>query len=177
MCTPICSPRGPLGALYNDAGLTRARVDAHKQENAAVLCAMLGMLLTEMPRSRGKSFVSGLAAPHPAVTKAARILSDDPTLSASDLAANLLVSPSRFARVFKGEMGVSLVRYRNQLRLERFVKIMDGGRQQHARSGARSRLRKLRPVSSRVPGAARNDAARLPGAGRPPRSPRAIVRK
>ena len=127
MCTPICSPRGPLGALYNDAGLTRARVDAHKQENAALLCAMLGMLLTEMPRSRGKSFVSGLEAPHPAVTKAARILSDDPTLSASDLAANLLVSPSRFARVFKGEMGVSLVRYRNQLRLERFVKIMDGG--------------------------------------------------
>jgi AraC-like DNA-binding protein len=127
VCTPICSPRGLLGALYNDAGLTRARVDAHKQENAALLCAMLGMLLTEMPRSRGKSFVSGLAAPHPAVTKATRILSDDPTLSASELAANLLVSPSRFARVFKGEMGVSLVRYRNQLRLERFVKIMDGG--------------------------------------------------
>ena len=127
VCTPICSPRGLLGALYNDAGLTRARVDAHKQENAAVLCAMLGMLLTEMPRSRGKSFVSGLAAPHPAVTKATRILSDDPTVSAADLAANLLVSPSRFARVFKGEMGVSLVRYRNQLRMERFVKIMDGG--------------------------------------------------
>jgi len=36
-------------------------------------------------------------------------------------------TPGRFARVFKSEMGVSLVRYRNQLRLERFVKIMDGG--------------------------------------------------
>jgi transcriptional regulator GlxA family with amidase domain len=38
------------------------------------------------------------------------------------------VGPGRFARVFKREMGVSLVRYRNQLRLERFVKIMDAGR-------------------------------------------------
>ena len=37
------------------------------------------------------------------------------------------MSAGRFARVFKSEMGVSLVRYRNQLRLERFVKIMDAG--------------------------------------------------
>ena len=46
---------------------------------------------------------------------------------AADLAAQLEVSPGRFARVFKSEMGVSLVRYRNQLRLERFLKIMDAG--------------------------------------------------
>ena len=56
------------------------------------------------------------------------MLADDPSQSASDLAAHLQVGPGRFARVFKQEMGVSLVRYRNQLRLERFVKIMDGGR-------------------------------------------------
>ena len=127
VCTPICSERGPLGALYNDAGLTRARVDPRKQANAALLCALVGMLLAEMPRSRGRSFVSGLAAPHPAVTKAARMLGHDPSMSGADLAAQLQVSPGRFARVFKSEMGVSMVRYRNQLRLERFVKIMDGG--------------------------------------------------
>ena len=86
------------------------------------------MLLAEMPRSRGRSFVSGLAAPHPAVTKAARVLADDPSLSGADSAARLQVSAGRFARVFKSEMGVSLVRYRNQLRLERFMKIMDAGR-------------------------------------------------
>ena len=93
-----------------------------------MLCALAGMLLAEMPRSRGRSFVSGSAAPHPAVTKAVRMLADDPSLSAADLAAHLQVGPGRFARVFKSEMGVSLVRYRNQLRLERFVKIMDSGR-------------------------------------------------
>jgi len=128
VCTPICAAGRPLGALYNDGGLTRARVDPRKQANAAVLCTLAGMLLAEMPRSRGRTFVSGSAAPHPAVTKAVRMLADDPSQSASDLAAHLQVGPGRFARVFKQEMGVSLVRYRNQLRLERFVKIMDGGR-------------------------------------------------
>ncbi len=128
VCTPICSAGRVLGALYNDAGLTRARVETGKQTNAALLCALVGMLLAEMPRSRGRSFVSGLAAPHPAVTKAARVLADNPSLSGSDLAARLQVSSGRFARVFKSEMGVSLVRYRNQLRLERFMKIMDAGR-------------------------------------------------
>jgi len=128
VCTPICAAGRTLGALYNDAGLTRARVDPAKQKNAALLCALVGMLLAEMPRSRGRSFVSGSAAPHPAVTKAVRMLSDNPSLSGADLAAYLQVSAGRFARVFKHEMGVSLVRYRNQIRLERFVKIMDSGR-------------------------------------------------
>jgi AraC-like DNA-binding protein len=127
VCTPISAAGRTLGALYNDPGLTRARVDPRKQESAAVLCALVGMLLAEMPRSRGRTFVSGSAAPHPAVTRAARLLADDPSLSAADLAAHLQVSPGRFARVFKTEMGVSLVRYRNQLRLERFVGIMERG--------------------------------------------------
>jgi AraC-like DNA-binding protein len=128
VCTPICSAGRVLGALYNDAGLTRARVDAAKQTNAALLCALVGLLLAEMPRSRGRSFVSGLAAPHAAVTKAARVLADNPSLSGADLADRIQVGAGRFARVFKSEMGVSLVRYRNQLRLERFMKIMDAGR-------------------------------------------------
>jgi AraC-like DNA-binding protein len=128
VCTPVCAAGRPLGALYSDAGLTRARVEPRKQANAALLCALAGMLLGEMPRSRGRHFVSGSASPHPAVTKAVRILAEDPSQSAGDLAAHLHVGPARFARVFKSEMGVSLVRYRNQLRLERFVKIMDAGR-------------------------------------------------
>jgi len=128
VCTPICAAGRILGALYNDPGLTRSRVDARKQEATAELCALAGMLLGEMPRARSRSFVSGAATPHPAVTKAVRMLAEDPSLSASDLAAHLQVGPGRFARVFKQEMGVSLVRYRNQLRLERFVKIMDAGR-------------------------------------------------
>src|SRR6185436_20365293 len=112
VCTPICAAGRTLGALYSYAGMTRARVDPRKQANAAALCALVGMLLAEMPRSRGRTFISGSAAPHPAVTKAVRMLADDPSQSATDLAAHLQVGPGRFARVFKHEMGVSLVRYR-----------------------------------------------------------------
>ena len=127
VCTPICSGGKPLGAMYSDPGLTRARIDPRKQMHAALLCGLTGMLLAEMPRSPSRSFVSGLAAPHPAVTQAARMLADDPSRSGAELAERLEVSAGRFARVFKSEMGVSLVRYRNQLRLERFLKIMDAG--------------------------------------------------
>jgi AraC-like DNA-binding protein len=127
VCTPIRSTRRPLGMLYNDAGLTRARVDPEKQARVAALCGLVGLLLEGIPRSRGKAFVAGSRGRHPAVTKATKLLAGDPSLSAGDLAADLRVSPSRFARVFKAEMGVSLVSYRNQLRLERFLAIADAG--------------------------------------------------
>jgi hypothetical protein len=58
-------------------------------------------------------------------------------------------------------MGVSLVRYRNQLRLERFVKIMDGGRSSMLEAARAAGLRQLRAVSPRVPLAARDDATRV----------------
>jgi AraC-like DNA-binding protein len=127
VCTPIRSLRRPLGMLFNDPGLTRARVDPGKQARAAALCGLVGLLLDGLPRSRGKAFVAGARSRHPAVTKAAKLLTGDPSMSAGDLAAELQVSPSRFARVFKAEMGVSLVDYRNQLRLERFLALVDAG--------------------------------------------------
>jgi AraC-like DNA-binding protein len=127
VCTPIRSKRGPIGILYNDAGMTGAPVDAAKQGRAAVLCAVVGLLLESMRRARGVGSVSGLTARHPAVTKAARMLSQDPSLTGADIAAELDVSPSRFARVFKAQMGASIVDYRNRLRLERFLALVDAG--------------------------------------------------
>jgi len=127
VCTPIRSARRPLGMMYNDAGLTRARIDPRKQARAAALCGLCGLLFEAMPRSRGRAFVAGSRARHTAVTKAVKILAGDPSMSAGDLAADLRVSASRFARVFKVEMGVSLVAYRNQLRLERFLALVNAG--------------------------------------------------
>ena len=138
VCTPITAGEKPLGMLYNDAGLTRAAVDARKQANAAILCAVVGMLLAEMPRSRGKGFVTGSAAPHAAVIRATRLLSDDPSRSATDLAAHVDVTPNRLARLFKTEMGVSIVDYRNQLRLERFVTLIGGVRRPNMADAARA---------------------------------------
>jgi AraC-like DNA-binding protein len=128
VCTPIRSTRRALGMLYNDAGLTRTRIDPKKQAQTAALCGLVGLLLEGIPRSRGRPFGAGSRARHASITKAAKMLAEDPTLSAADLAADLRVSASRFARVFRSEMGVSLVGYRNQLRLERFMAIARAGR-------------------------------------------------
>jgi AraC-like DNA-binding protein len=41
------------------------------------------------------------------------------------LGSKLRLSASRIARLFKAEMGMSLVEYRNRLRLERFTSLLD----------------------------------------------------
>jgi AraC-like DNA-binding protein len=127
VCTPICSARRPLGMLYSDAGLTRTRIDSTKQARLAALCGLVGLLLETIPRSQGKVFLSSARARHPAVAKAAKMFAADPSMPVADVAADLQVSPGRFARVFRTEMGISLVHYRNQQRLERFRAIVDGG--------------------------------------------------
>src|SRR5579863_8211569 len=43
--TPIRSTSGAIGMLFNDAGLTGARIDEAKQTHAAILCSMLGTVL------------------------------------------------------------------------------------------------------------------------------------
>lgn len=124
-CTPVRSAQRPLGMLYNDAGLTSATVDPVRQAEAAMLCALLGLRLTAL---RGSGRVTyGPATRHPAVASAVRMLTDDPSLRGGDIAKKIGVSLSRLARVFKSDTGVSLVDFRNQLRLERFLSLVDSG--------------------------------------------------
>lgn len=125
VCTPIRSGRALLGMLYSDAGLTDASVDPEKQGRAAVLCTVLGLRL-ETLRGPGKPLL-GHSSRHPAVAAALRMLAEDPSLSGGDIAKKMGVSLSRFARVFKADMGLSLVEHRNQLRLERFLSLVDSG--------------------------------------------------
>jgi AraC-like DNA-binding protein len=49
----------------------------------------------------------------------------DPTLSGKELSTRLGLSVSRLARVFKREVGVSIVEYRNRLRFQRFFELLD----------------------------------------------------
>jgi AraC-like DNA-binding protein len=127
--TPIRSGDAPIGMLFNDAGTSAAPVDPARQAHAAILCALLGSLLDPVRSTRGlaplgpeKSSERGLAA------AATAILSQDPSLPVSEVAARLAVSHPRLARAFKAEMGLSLVAYRNRLRLERFTALLDTGR-------------------------------------------------
>jgi transcriptional regulator GlxA family with amidase domain len=43
------------------------------------------------------------------------------------MAQRLEITPARLARVFKTEMGMSLVAYRNRMRLDRFDRLLDSG--------------------------------------------------
>jgi AraC-like DNA-binding protein len=125
VCTPVRSKTRPLGMLYNDAGLSDVPVNPEKQSAAAVLCAVLGQRLTAL---RGSGRITyGPSARHPAVAAAVRMLTDDPSLRGGDIAKQIGVSLSRFARVFKSDTGMSLVDFRNQLRLERFLSLVDSG--------------------------------------------------
>jgi AraC-like DNA-binding protein len=124
-CTPIRSAWEPLGMMFNDAGLTGAPMDDAKQVQAAVLCSLLGTAL-DLARRRGQSWdTARVSARSPVVVKAAQLLANDPAMTSEELGARLRLSASRMARVFKSEMGMSVVEYRNRLRLERFLTLLD----------------------------------------------------
>jgi len=118
--TPIVSARAPVGMLFNDAALSGAPVDETKQAHAAILCALLATILDPARGVPG----TGNAGPGPSrrqrlVATAAAMLADDPTLAAQAIARQFNVTFAWFVRVFKAEMGMSLVEYRNRVRLDR----------------------------------------------------------
>lgn len=125
-CTPIRSARSAMGILFNDSGLDAEPMDPSKQARLALLCSLLG---TVLDLTHGQAVHRGTRTPagHPLVRQTVRLLAKDPSLGGKDLAATLDISLSRLARVFKVEMGMSLVEYRNRLRLERFQVLLDAG--------------------------------------------------
>jgi AraC-like DNA-binding protein len=65
---------------------------------------------------------------HPAVAKAARLLSTQPNLdSLSQLARTCGASASWLSRLFRQQMGVSMVDFRNRHRIERFFELYRDG--------------------------------------------------
>ena len=123
--TPIRSARGHLGMLFNDVGLADSPVNEKQQGRVALFCSFLGVLLD---RTSLRSGTRSITAPHNSlVVGILRLLTQDPSLGGKELASHLNISLSRLARVFKNEMGMSLVHYRNRLRLERFDVLINTG--------------------------------------------------
>ncbi len=128
-CTPIRSARARIGMLFNDAALTGAPVDDGKQAHAALLCALLGTLLDPARGAPGtRALPQAQSAGRRLASRAVALLGEDPALGGKEIADRLGISLSRLARVFKAEMGMSLVEYRNRLRLDRFGALLEGGR-------------------------------------------------
>ncbi len=134
--TPILGRRGPIGLLCNDSARTGSPLNEALQMQAAILCRILGgiiedvrqgsealpwkSLLARLPRvgddDRGSLVISVVHALH-----------QDPSLSGRELAKRFAVSASKLTHAFKEEMGVSLVEYKNRLRLERFLTLVAPG--------------------------------------------------
>ena len=126
-CTPVRSVRGNLGMMFNDAGSSGAPVDESKQARAALLCLLVGTVL-DLRKTASPQRVDRTASPsNPMIVETVRRFAKEPSLSGKQLAAELKISLSRLARVFKREMGMSLVEYRNRLRLERFQTLLEAG--------------------------------------------------
>jgi AraC-like DNA-binding protein len=120
MATPLVAARDVVGVMYNDTALTRSPIDEGKQAAAAIFCTLLAVLYLSkrgtvawqpLPRKSGQS---------PLVERILRALNEDLPMTGERLAGELGVSPGHLARSFKREMGVSLVDYRNRLRIDRF---------------------------------------------------------
>jgi AraC-like DNA-binding protein len=128
--TPILAPHARIGMLFNDAGPGGAPFDAAKQARAAILCSFLGTVLD--PLRGAQAQVEPAADESPSArrlaTAAARLLGRDPGLGGADIAARMGVSLGRLAHVFKVEIGMSMVEYRNRVRLNRFTSLLDEGR-------------------------------------------------
>jgi AraC-like DNA-binding protein len=127
VCTPVYAGERLLGMLYNDAGLTDAQVDHVRQLRAAILCSQVGSALLARQHSNQFADLPGPTARHPRLRRAVHMLARDPSLSGEKLATDLGISLSRLARLFKDELGISLVDYRNRLRLERFGLLIERG--------------------------------------------------
>lgn len=134
--TPIVTRNGVLGFFANDAARTGSPVDDSKQVQLATLCRLLGGIIEDLRRGGDHLPWRSLLARLPRVGEADRnslvisivhALHRDPTLTAGSLAARFKVPAARLARTFRDEMGVSLVGYKNRLRLERFFTLVHPG--------------------------------------------------
>jgi AraC-like DNA-binding protein len=134
--TPIVTRNGVLGFFANDAARTGSPVDDSKQVQLATLSRLLGGIIEDLRRGGDHLPWRSLLARLPRVGEADRnslvisvvhALHRDPTLTAGALSARFKISASRLARTFREEMGVSLVGYKNRLRLERFFTLVHPG--------------------------------------------------
>jgi AraC-like DNA-binding protein len=127
--TPIVSVHAPIGMMFNDAGLAGGPVDETKQAYAAILCSLLATLLDPVRGVPGAGKeMAGDTKGRRLVASALSMLAEDSEIEADAIARRLGISVGWFARLFKAEMGMSLVEYRNRLRLDRVDALIEQGR-------------------------------------------------
>jgi AraC-like DNA-binding protein len=125
--TPLVHERDFIGVLYNDAALSHTPVDWGKQVRTAVFCSLLAGLLVARRKGNSVRPAQRETERGSVVRQVQRALNLNPLISGEQLAKELNISAGYLARVFKTEVGVSLVEYRNRLRIERFLRLVERG--------------------------------------------------
>jgi AraC-like DNA-binding protein len=128
MVTPLIHGNDLVGVVYNDAAISGSAVDASQQAAVAVLASWVGIQYAarrwapwEPLRSRSEQ--SELVA------SVRQAVNQDLSRLGKELALQFGVSAGHLARIFKREMGVSLVEYRNRQRIARFSEtLLQSGR-------------------------------------------------
>lgn len=120
-CTPITGTKQPIGVLFNDSAITHAPVDEAKQARAALLCSLLGRALETCREYLFESPDRQTSRRRPLIARVAEILGENPSLSFQEVARHLRMSQGNLTRSFKRQVGSSIVEYRNELRLARFL--------------------------------------------------------
>lgn len=138
--TPIRSRDQMIGLFANDSALSHSVLDDTKQAELAVLATILGNLfelkgldtdklpwapMLVGPTQEGHSLRAAVLSPD--VREAIQRMRAEPSLSTTALARATCVTPRALAKHFRREVGVSLVDYRNRLRIERFLALARQG--------------------------------------------------
>jgi AraC-like DNA-binding protein len=122
---------GRLGALFREVRAAETRDDALANTGLAYLLVSAWRAFLE-----SDAVVESIDL-HPAVETVARLLRSD--RGAGDLAwlaRTAGLSPSHLSRLFKAQTGVSIGRFRNQQRLQRFLLLYGHGRRTTALAAA-----------------------------------------
>jgi AraC-like DNA-binding protein len=122
-CTPIWGSQRPVGVLFNDNAITRKPLDETKQARAALLCSLIGRGIEACRQSLSQEGKRGDSPQHPLVRIVTRTLLRDPSLSFQEVADRLHVSKGHLTRTFKRHADVSIVDYRNEVRLAKFLSL------------------------------------------------------
>jgi AraC-like DNA-binding protein len=137
--TPVRSRHGTAGLFTNDAALSGSAVDDSKQVQLAVLATILGNLLElkrqdsgAVPWSAALSGSSGATATRTGtlsqgIAVALQRMRADATLPTAQLAKGAHMTSRSFAKHFRRQVGASLVDYRNRIRVERFLGLVERG--------------------------------------------------
>lgn len=125
--TPLISEGELLGVMYNDAALSHGPMDEGKQVCLALFCHLLANLLYARRGRSGWQTLQTESERSPVVRRVLDALNQNVLVGARSLAGELAISPGHLTRVFRTEMGVSLVEYRNRLRIERFFGLVERG--------------------------------------------------